>query len=440
MVKKKIVKVFCFVCVFSILLFVTSIFASAVYPAGIPAPDCPSQYPYYMLVYNSKFGREGYWLFYLPVANYYLSTSNYFECSDCPITYKRCVVSNGEWVVIDDVVSGNHVGFDFKSIVYSNFTIYSDANCSSVLHEADEVYSETETTTSSNKNTIEQFTDENGNIYYSFDGGYDGLDSETETGFWNTLTDYVREIRDKVVTFPDDFADHVLCIIDEINMYLLDIWTNFDTSLATAFRGLNTTINNFKNELFDKMDYYFNPNSEQLDTDFGTHMSTSITEKMPFLDDLGSSISSLGASSSPMTITKNITFGQFTMPFTVDFSWYEPHRVTIRNAIGTIFSVLTLLAIVRSFLSVFNIHMGGGMTLGGIHALGSEHTTLSDAELHSNKSLAGSSETVTDSYSEPILDSGGNRVGSRTHNYTTTVSSETSSVGNSSSKSHSKRG
>lgn len=53
--------------------------------------------------------------------------------------------------------------------------------------------------------------------------------------------------------------------------------------------------------------------------------------------------------------TLNYEFEFFGKTYAIDFSWYEPHRLTIRSAIGSLFYASAFLVAISNILHIFGI-------------------------------------------------------------------------------------
>lgn len=174
-----------------------------------------------------------------------------------------------------------------------------------------------------------------------------------------------NSILTSIKTALEDFKSTVSTLLNNIKNSV-DI--GFE-NVKTYFAGLFTRLNNFNesinakldeilSEIRQDVDYNFNPNSEQLEGSFGESLQTELNNKYTFINDFKSSLNNLNGDYGGIDISKTVNLGIFKIPIKINFEWYEPYRVKIKNIMAIFVYCLGGLACLRVILGVFDIYLG----------------------------------------------------------------------------------
>lgn len=365
---QKVIKIVISTVLILLLLFSVSFSSFASYddlPENLfPLPDFPISTDNFFITYSSSSNRYRLWIF--SVERTASFSGNYLVLSGVASNsvYYYTYVDGVGWG--DYTLTSNPLNISPSSVVFSTVNILSNYNNQIVVF-AEELPDELPSII-----TDERFTNESEN--------YNGLEATAEAGLYNTIISYLKSIDEKINNgfdemldfisrIPYDFYDLLYNYIQEIYNFTLDLWvtvtSNFDMALSSVFDGFTTQFEEFKQELFEKLDYYFNPNSEQLEGDFNTTVHESINSKFSFADDLVNQFNLLSANGRVINIQSDVRIGNMTVPVKFNFDWYENYRASIRSGIGVIFNILCALACFRALSSV--LHVGVGKGVGGIY-------------------------------------------------------------------------
>lgn len=230
--------------------------------------------------------------------------------------------------------------------------------------------------------------DSNGNSVHASDGGNitDIVVGDTESDD-NTAISTAINAQTSILT----------TIKNGLTVFFSDCKTYFSSVLSKLDRQWEQ-FTSFDDRLFEKLDYYFNPNSSQLDSNLKETVSTGIRSKLPFIDTVSDTFAIMSESSEPIQISQTVKAGSLELPFTVDFSWYENYRTTIRDGLGILFNVLTFITCLRMILGVFGLHYGIASSVAGMLQTNEPISTLSQAETTSENNL--DSVSINEQFSE----------------------------------------
>ena len=154
-----------------------------------------------------------------------------------------------------------------------------------------------------------------------------------------------------------DYFDSSVTDTGEYQGIFSRIATTTRSILDTA-KSIPQTISGAVQGIIDAVEYQFNPNSPHFYEPFMPFVFNTFSEKFPIASDFQSSFSSLASMNSPLVLDYDIIIGDRTFHFSANFSWFEPHRSRFRAGVGVLFWLLAWLAVLRSFLSVFQIGLG----------------------------------------------------------------------------------
>ena len=191
-----------------------------------------------------------------------------------------------------------------------------------------------------------------------------------------------NSILTSIKTALENFKSTVSTLLNNI---INSVDTGFE-NVKTYFAGLFTRLNNFNDSINAKLDeileeirqdvdYNLNPNSEQLEGSFGESLQTELNNKYTFINDFKSSLNNLNGDYGGIDISKTVNLGIFKIPIKINFDWYEPYRVKIKNIMAIFVYCLGGLACLRVILGVFDIHLSRVDT-----------TVISDSTLEAGKS------------------------------------------------------
>lgn len=121
-------------------------------------------------------------------------------------------------------------------------------------------------------------------------------------------------------------------------------------TIVNGFKDILDWFANFPTMLGDFFDYWFNPNSEQLEGKFD--VGAKFDDKFVFVHQFKNAINNLNSTGKPLQLPVVEVFGY---KIDVNAKLFEPYAPKIRAGISTLFWVLCALSIWRMISGVFNI-------------------------------------------------------------------------------------
>lgn len=216
----------------------------------------------------------------------------------------------------------------------------------------------------------------------SADGSGSDSGGDSSGGTVNVDMSKTNAILSSIKTALDDFKSNVVTLLESIKK---SVDTGFE-NVKTYFSGVYARITSFNDSINSKLDeilenvrkdvdYNLNPNSDQLEGSFGESLQTNLNDKYTFINDFKSSLNNLNGDYGGIDISKTVNLGIFKIPIKINFDWYEPYRVKIKNIMAIFVYCLGGLACLRVILGVFDIYLSRVDT-----------TVISDSTLEAGKS------------------------------------------------------
>lgn len=256
-----------------------------------------------------------------------------------------------------------HIGNDcYYLVTYSaEFYLYASGsymyfvqNNNSFKYDGLSIYKydeSSDTFTKYNNGCYVHFDFENGDYACNFDlKNYNA--STAECGYDVV---FAKNIFD-VPTEPDDEFDPAPAWYDLFG------WLN---KLWESITSLGTTI---INGITDGLKSLFVPSEDYWQESVFERLQTSIENKFTFVAGFKNAFEIMSNTEGQ---TLNYEFEFLGQHYSIDFSWYEPHRITVRSAFSAFFLVVAILRAYKMFSSVF--HVGVGDYDGSICIIGKGH-------------------------------------------------------------------
>lgn len=151
---------------------------------------------------------------------------------------------------------------------------------------------------------------------------------------------------------------------DSTNGFLSNIWNSIQSgfsdignrlsSIGTCLEALPSFLSTMWDSFSNTLKSLFIPSENYWNEGPLQQIKNTFMNKLGFIEGFKTA---LGAMANTQGQTLNFEFEFMDHPCQIDFSWYEPHRLTIRSGIGTLFLICGIMSALRTFLHALGVEI-----------------------------------------------------------------------------------
>ena len=187
--------------------------------------------------------------------------------------------------------------------------------------------------------------------------------------FNNFLTDLQSYFDNFLVGFRNSFSS-VVSLLGDIGNYISNgfqtLYSNIYDFFSTVLQGFQTSLSSivqfltgFFNSLGSSLSYLFVPDADYWEEGFPSQIRTAFENKFGFLTGFKNAFDVM-ANQQGQSLNYQFSWGG--RSYQIDFSWYAPFRVSVRELFAVLFTVLAWLRVYKVISSVFGIWSGETVT------------------------------------------------------------------------------